>query len=112
MAITYQFSCHNCTHCVEVNIGTTRMALKKGTPDVNLGACYSCGKLFGNKRQQCIHCLTRTSKSSLMNKVVSFFKRNNLSSSLRFYKQDEVKKVECPRCRYKYMEAYPTLFSD
>lgn len=112
MAINYHFTCPKCTYCVEVNIGTTRISHKNGIPHTELGSCYSCGELFGNTKQQCIYCLKRMSTSSLIKKIADFLNRNNLSSSLRFYKQDEVKKVECPRCRHKYMKAYPIIFSD
>lgn len=112
MAITYHFKCETCKYTKNINVGTTRMAIKEGNPEIKLGSCYSCGELFGNTKQKCIYCNKRKSTSSLMNKIFSFFNRNNLSTSLRFYKQDEVKKVECPRCRHKYVKAYPTLFSD
>lgn len=113
MAIKYKFSCLKCDYKEQIYIGTTKIAIKQGELPFQLGSCADCRRLFSNKIKQCSYCFKNELPSF---KILNWFRVNftkaSLSSPLKFYKEDEVKKIPCPLCSHHYLKSNPIIFYD
>ena len=113
MAITYKFLCNQCEYKDELEIGTTRMAMKAGIPSFELGSCLSCGKLFSNQERFCTNCnLPETPRFRYKVFKLIFFNEHEPKKLVKFYAQDNVKEIPCPNCNHNYLQSAPIIFSD
>lgn len=114
MAITYRFTCLECKLEDEIYLGITKMGIKLNHPPNQLGACSFCSRLFANTIRQCIYCFRQESPSI---NIFNWFKISLPNEEarkypLKFYNEDELKKITCPKCNQKYLKSVPIVFSD
>ena len=98
-----------CDYKERVYIGTTKIAIQRGELPDKLGSCANCSRLFSNRIKQCSYCF-KSEQSSF--KIFNWFKVNLPKAYLKFYKEDEVKKIPCPSCNSNCLRSMPIIFHD